>query len=193
VRLLAVGSAAGWALGILSTRVLASIVYEATPRERQTRACSPFAGRGLTASAIAATVAGGIPNTAMPAFGEPMKPDMGHRRIHRQSRPRLGFSRFQRHTRPAAQIEQDRAIFFDAARPGARGSCHGIAGRAYRQRRTRRFAQGPPHRSAYDRNTQRGYRPPRRRAAVSRARRGEVFVAPSRPTTSPRGYQSFAR
>jgi ABC-type antimicrobial peptide transport system permease subunit len=32
-RLLAVGSAAGMLLGVLSTRVLASIVYQATPRD----------------------------------------------------------------------------------------------------------------------------------------------------------------
>jgi ABC-type antimicrobial peptide transport system permease subunit len=34
LKLLALGSAAGLALGILSTRVLASIVYQATPRDR---------------------------------------------------------------------------------------------------------------------------------------------------------------
>jgi ABC-type antimicrobial peptide transport system permease subunit len=33
VRLLAIGSAAGLALGVLATRVLASIVYQATPRD----------------------------------------------------------------------------------------------------------------------------------------------------------------
>ena len=33
VKLLAIGSAAGLLLGVLATRVLASIVYEATPRD----------------------------------------------------------------------------------------------------------------------------------------------------------------
>jgi ABC-type antimicrobial peptide transport system permease subunit len=33
VRLLAIGSAAGMILGLLATRVLASIVYQATPRD----------------------------------------------------------------------------------------------------------------------------------------------------------------
>jgi ABC-type antimicrobial peptide transport system permease subunit len=33
LKLLAIGSAAGWLLGILASRVLASIVYQATPRD----------------------------------------------------------------------------------------------------------------------------------------------------------------
>jgi ABC-type antimicrobial peptide transport system permease subunit len=33
VKLLAIGSAAGLALGILATRVLAAVVYQATPRD----------------------------------------------------------------------------------------------------------------------------------------------------------------
>ena len=39
VRLLAIGSAAGLALGILASRVLAFIVYQATPRDPLVLAC----------------------------------------------------------------------------------------------------------------------------------------------------------
>jgi mono/diheme cytochrome c family protein len=88
-----------------------------------------LAGRGLTAPAIAAIAMSGIPNTSMPAFGGRLKPE----EIEGVAAyvVSLGGGKSQAPGPPTglklpAAAEHGRALFFDAARTGACGSCHEV-------------------------------------------------------------------
>jgi mono/diheme cytochrome c family protein len=89
-----------------------------------------LAGTALTPREIAATVAKGIPGTSMPSFAARLKTD----EIEAVTAYIVGLGGGAR--RPAAavtpmpaQFEPGRALFFDAARTGACGSCHEVGGR----------------------------------------------------------------
>ena len=88
-----------------------------------------LAGRGLAAPAIAAIAMSGIPNTSMPAFGGRLKPEeIAGVAAYVVS---LGGSGSPAPGAPTgsklpAAVEQGRALFFDAARTGACGSCHEV-------------------------------------------------------------------
>jgi mono/diheme cytochrome c family protein len=111
-------------------RQTCAVAYCHGPEGRPGRAPG-LAGRGLTAPAIIGIAASGIPNTSMPAFGGRLKPDeleavaayivgLGGAAPSPAEKPRAAVP---------ADVEQGRALFFDAARTGACGSCHEVGGR----------------------------------------------------------------
>jgi mono/diheme cytochrome c family protein len=80
---------------------------------------------------IIAIATGGIPKTSMPAFGGRLKAeDIEAVAAYIVGLPGESVSTGEA-ARPAMppEIEQGRALFFDAARTGACGSCHEVGGR----------------------------------------------------------------
>jgi len=90
-----------------------------------------LAGRGLSASTIVGIATGGIPNTSMPAFGGRLKTEDIEAVAAYIVGLGGGTTPARDVARPAmpAGIEHGRALFFDATRTGACGSCHEVEGR----------------------------------------------------------------
>jgi len=90
-----------------------------------------LAGRRFETGAVIGIAMAGIPNTSMPSFARQLKPeDIEAVALYvvslNASGPAAGNGPAAAMT-PAAQ--QGRALFFDAARTGACGSCHEVGGR----------------------------------------------------------------
>jgi mono/diheme cytochrome c family protein len=88
-----------------------------------------LAGRGLAAPAIAAIALRGIPNTSMPGFGGRLKAEeiegvAAYLVSLGGSAPAAPAAAAG--SRLPAAVEEGRALFFDAARTGACGSCHEV-------------------------------------------------------------------
>jgi mono/diheme cytochrome c family protein len=119
------------ARGAAVYRASCSVAYCHGPEGKPGRAPG-LAGHGLTARAIVGIATTGIPNTSMPAFGGRLKAEDleavaayivslgGEAAVPRETNTGTAM--------PAA-LEQGRALFFDAARTGACGSCHEVKDR----------------------------------------------------------------
>jgi mono/diheme cytochrome c family protein len=111
-------------------RASCAVAYCHGPEGKAGRAPA-LAGRGLAARTIIGIATGGIPNTSMPAFGGRLKGED----IEAVTAYIVGLGGGTTPPGEVAQpavpadIEQGRALFFDAARTGACGSCHEVGGR----------------------------------------------------------------
>lgn len=110
-------------------RASCGVAYCHGPEAKAARAPA-LAGRGLSASTIVGIATGGIPNTSMPAFGGRLKTEDIEAVAAYIVGLGGGTTPERDVARPAmpADIEQGRALFFDATRTGACGSCHEVEG-----------------------------------------------------------------
>jgi mono/diheme cytochrome c family protein len=111
-------------------RTSCGVAYCHGPEGKAGRAPA-LAGRGLSVRAIAGIATGGIPNTSMPAFGGRLKPEDIEAVAAYIAGLGGGTASAPEPVRSAMppEIEQGRALFFDATRTGACGSCHEVQGR----------------------------------------------------------------
>jgi mono/diheme cytochrome c family protein len=113
-------------------RTTCAVSYCHGPEGRAGRAPA-LAGRRFDPATVARIAAGGIPNTGMPSFGAQLKPEeIGAVAAYIVSLNATGQPEASKPAAPNAippAVQQGRALFFDAARTGACGSCHEVAGR----------------------------------------------------------------
>ena len=114
--------------GAVLFRNTCAVAYCHGPEGKPGRAPG-FAGRKLAPATVYMTVTGGIPNTSMPAFGKVLKPqDVEALVLYIVSLGNESTGRAEVGKLPP-EIEKGRALFFDAGRMGACGSCHEIGER----------------------------------------------------------------